>query len=138
MLHVMSRLCLSLFLLRSKCWLYIIRSHSSDLWVISSWTCESYQVICILLWLRWWCCIVNIVINIKLSLVSNIKTRLVSNIKSSILIEGTLWEWISNYGDDIVLYQECGPPFFEVVILCDILLVMVTEWYKSPLGLNYP
>ena len=129
-----------------NCWLYSIRSHSPDLWVISSWTCESYQVLCILIWLKWWCCIVNILSNIKMSLVSNIKTRLVSNIKSSNLIEGTLWEWISNCGDDLVLhqnwslvlYQHCGPPLVEVVILCDILLVMVTECYKSPLGIRYP
>ena len=123
--------------------MYNIKSHSLDLWVISSRTCESYQVICILIWLRLWCCIVNLVSNIKLSLVSNVKTRFMSSIKSSILIEGTLWEWISNCGDDLVLYQDWilmlyqdyGPPFVEVVILCDILIVMVTERYKSPIGI---
>ena len=36
-----------------------------------------YQVLSILIWLRWWCCIVDLVSNIKLNLVSNIKTGLV-------------------------------------------------------------
>ena len=88
----------------------------------------------------------EIVSNIKMSLVSNTKTRLVSNIKSSILREGTLCEWISNCGYDFVLYQDWslvlyqgyGPPFIEVVILCDIFLVMVTECYKYPLRISYP
>ena len=110
------------------CWLYNIKSLSPYLWVISSQTCESYQVLCILIWLRWSCCIV----------------KLVSNIKSSILIESTLWEWISKCGDDLVLYQywslvmyqDSGPPFVEVVILCDIFLVTVTKCYKS--GLDIP
>ena len=118
-----------------ECCLYNIKSHYLNLWVISSQTCESYQVLCILIWLRWRCCIVNLVSNIKLSLVSNIKTRIVSNIKSSILIEGTLWQWISNYGDDpmldqdwsLVLYQDYGPPFVDVVILCYILISMITK-----------
>ena len=26
----------------------------------------------------------------------------------------------------------------HVIILCDILLVVVTQYYKSPLGINYP
>ena len=124
-------------LAKRECWSYNIKSHSPDLWVISSQTCEPYHVLCILIWLRWWFCIVNLASNIKLILVSNIKTRPVSNIKSSILIEGTLYEWISNSAYDIVLYKYYGPPFVEVVILCDILLVMVTEFYKFPLGLIY-
>ena len=118
----------------------LVSNIKSDLWVISS---PMYPQ-----WLRWWCCIVNLKSNIKMILVNNINTRLVSNIKSSILIEDTIWEWISNCGYDLVvvlykgwslvLYQDRGPPFVEVVIPCDILLVMVTECYKSPLGLIYP
>ena len=34
-----------------------------------------------------------------------IKTVDLCYIKSMILIDGTLWEWISNYGDGLVLYQ---------------------------------
>ena len=112
------------------CWLYTIRIHSIDLWVISIHTCESNQVLCILIWLRWWCCIVKFV--------SNIKLRPLRNIKSSILIERTLWEWISNCGDNLVLYQDSRTPFVKVVILCDILLVTITECYKSCLGISYP
>ena len=118
----------------------------SKTWVVSSQDIVLYKVLSILIWLRWWCCIVKHVSNIKLSLVSNVKTRLMSSIKSSILIEGTLWEWISNYGNDLalyqdwslVVYQDYGPPFVEVVILCDILLVMVIDCYRSPLVLGYP
>ena len=48
------------------------------------------------------------------------------------------WNLVLYQDWSCVLYQEYGTPFVEVVILCDILVVMVTECYNCPLGINYP